>query len=266
MDLELKGKRALVTGGTKGIGRAIARQLAAEGARVIISGRDESLAARAASELRSESGGNVTGTALDTGEDSSVSDMAARTLAELGSIDILVNNAARRAGSTAPPALADSTSSMFWDDINVKVMGYIRVSRAFAPSMKAQGWGRIINVGGLAARQAYSAIWSIRNASITALTKNLADELGPFGINVSAIHPGSTRTEATADIIKRRAEAAGKTAAVIEAGLASNTLIGRIVDASEIAYVVAFLASPKSVAIAGDAIPVGGGFRGPIYY
>jgi NAD(P)-dependent dehydrogenase (short-subunit alcohol dehydrogenase family) len=266
MDLQLNDKRALVTGGTKGIGRAIARQLSLEGVRVIITGRDAGTAMQAAADLRVETGGTVTGAALDTGDDASVSELAARTLSEVGCVDILVNNAARRAGSLAPPLLADSTSQVFWDDINVKVMGYIRVCRAFAPSMKEQRWGRIINVGGLGARQAYSAIWSIRNASITALTKNLADELGPFGINVSAVQPGSTRTEATANIIDQRAVAAGKTAADIEAGMAANSTIGRIVDAAEIAFVVAFLASPKSVAISGDSIPVGGGFRGPIYY
>jgi NAD(P)-dependent dehydrogenase (short-subunit alcohol dehydrogenase family) len=266
MDLQLSDKRVLVTGGTRGIGRAIARQLAMEGARVTITGRDPARTALAAEDLSADTRAKIAGIAVDTGDDASVEQMSARVFAELGGLDILINNAARRAGTSAPPALADSTSAAFWDDINVKVMGYLRVCRAFAPAMKAQGWGRIINVGGLAARQAYSAIWSIRNASVTALTKNLADELGRFGINVTAVHPGSTRTEATAEIVNRRAEAAGKTAADIEAAMAAGSVIGRMVDASEIAYVVAFLSSPKSVSIAGDSIAVGGGYKGPIYY
>jgi NAD(P)-dependent dehydrogenase (short-subunit alcohol dehydrogenase family) len=117
--------------------------------------------------------------------------------------------------------------------------------------MAENGWGRIINVAGLAARQSGSTLGSIRNVSVAALTKNLADELGPQGINVTCVHPGLTRTERTSDEFAESFD--------------RNT-IRRIVDADEIAYVVAFLASPKSAAITGDSIAAGGGTRGPIYY
>ena len=266
MDLQLQGKGALVTGATRGIGRAIARQLALEGASVVITGRNAETAAAAAAQLAEETGARAMGLPLETGDDASVSALTGRVLSDFGAIDILVNNAARVSGAAPPPSLAESTGELFWDDVNVKVVGYIRLARAFAPGMKSRRWGRIINIGGLAARRTTAAIWSIRNAAVIALTKNLADELGPFGINVSAIHPGTTRTEATAALLERRAGEAGKTAGEIEAALAAATSIGRLVDAEEIAYLAAFLASPKSAAITGDVIAAGGGQKGAIYY
>jgi NAD(P)-dependent dehydrogenase (short-subunit alcohol dehydrogenase family) len=101
---------------------------------------------------------------------------------------------------------------------------------------------------------------------VAALTKALADELGPHGINVTVIHPGLTRTEKTGPLVEARAAAAGTSPAEVEKRMASNIVIGRIVDASEIAYIAAFLASPKSVAITGDAIAAGGGAKGAIHY
>ena len=191
--------------------------------------------------------------------------MVARTGAELGGVDILVNSAARPAGQSAPPKYSEVTAELFWEDVNVKVLGYLRCAQAVAPLMVQQGWGRIINISGLAARSAGSVIGSIRNVAVAAMTKNLADELGPHGVNVVVVHPGLTRTEATPAVIARLASARGITQEAAEVSLGRNT-IGRIVDASEVADVVAFLASPRSAAITGDAIACGGGQPGSIFY
>ena len=266
MDLELVGKRALVTGGSRGIGLAIARQLALEGASVALSARDGATVARAAADLSAETGTKVIGLTADTGDDAQVKAMVEAAAAGLGGLDILVNAAAKPGGQAPPPKLAEITDAQFWDDVNVKVLGYLRCAREAAPHMIAQGWGRIINISGLAARQTGSTIGSIRNVAVAALTKNLADELGPHGINVTVVHPGLTRTEKTAPLMATRAAAAGTTPAEIEKRLSGNILVGRMIDAAEVAYVVAFLASPKSVAITGDAIAVGGGARGAIHY
>jgi NAD(P)-dependent dehydrogenase (short-subunit alcohol dehydrogenase family) len=266
MDLGLGGRRALVTGGGSGIGKAIARELASEGAQVVITSRSLDALVKTAASLSRETGGKVSALAVDTGDDGSVVAMMEEAIRLLGGIDILVNGAARRAGSQSPPKLFDSTSEMFFEEMNVKAMGYLRVAKAVAPGMIERGWGRIIIIGGLAARHAQSALWSARNVAVSAITKNLADELGRHGINVTAVHPGSTRTEATAGVFAQRAEAAGTTVAEIERQIAGNVAIGRIVDASEVAHVVTFLASPRSVAITGESIAVGGGFKGPIYY
>jgi NAD(P)-dependent dehydrogenase (short-subunit alcohol dehydrogenase family) len=251
MDLDLAGKKAIVTGGSRGIGKAIARQLAAEGVDVGITARDPQRLEAAAGELADATGRRVFRWSCDTTDDESVRAMVAELAGALGGVDILVNSAAKVGGLTAPPKLADLTTDELWSEVNTKVMGYLRCAREVAPRMAEHGWGRIINVSGLAARQSGSTLGSIRNVSVAALTKNLADELGPQGINVTCVHPGLTRTERTTE------EAA--------ASFNRNT-IGRIVDADEVAYLVAFLASPKSAAITGDSIACGGGTRGPIYY
>jgi NAD(P)-dependent dehydrogenase (short-subunit alcohol dehydrogenase family) len=132
--------------------------------------------------------------------------------------------------------------------------------------MIAQGSGRIINISGLAARSTGSIIGSIRNISVAALTKNLADELGPQGVTAVCVHPGLTRTEKTPDVVARRAAAQGVTAAEVEKQMGAVNLVGRLIKAEEIAHVVVFLASPKSSAINGDVIAAGGGTRGAIHY
>jgi len=266
MDLQLAGKRALITGGSRGIGLAIARQLALEGAVVAIAGRDREALSAAVASLKAETGGSAVGVTMDTGDDASVKTGVAAAARELGGLDILVNAAAKPGGQAPPPKLAEITDELFWSDVNVKVMGYLRVAREAAPYMIEAGWGRIINVSGLAARSTGSTIGSIRNVAVAALTKNLADELAPHGINVTVVHPGLTRTEKTGPLIGARAAASGQDPAEVERRMAGGVLIGRIVDAAEVADIVAFLASPRSVAINGDAVACGGGSRGSIHY
>jgi NAD(P)-dependent dehydrogenase (short-subunit alcohol dehydrogenase family) len=144
-------------------------------------------------------------------------------------------------------------------------MGYLRCAREVAPHMIRRGWGRIISISGLAARSTGSTIGSIRNVAVVAMTKNLADELGPHGINVSVVHPALTRTEKTPGVIAALAERQGISPEEAEQRMVNN-LVGRWIDARDIAYVVTFLASPKAVAINGDVIAAGGGTRGVIYY
>ena len=191
--------------------------------------------------------------------------LVAEAHAALGGVDILVNSAAKPLGQTPPPKLPDVTGVLFWDDMNVKVLGYLRCAQAVAPLMIDQGWGRIVNISGLGARSTGAIIGSMRNVAVAAMTKNLADELGPYGINVTVVHPGLTRTEATPGVIERIALAQGLSAAEAEDSLSRNS-IRRIVDAAEVADVVTFLSSPRSASINGDAIACGGGQPGPIYY
>jgi NAD(P)-dependent dehydrogenase (short-subunit alcohol dehydrogenase family) len=265
MDLELTAKRALVTGGSRGIGKAVARALAGEGCDVVVSARSQEALEAAAVEIGSQTGRRILPVVVDTGSRESVEAMVATAQHALGGIDILVNCAAKPAGQAPVAKLDGITDELFWEDINVKVLGYLRCAQAVAPFMKANGWGRIINISGLAARAANSAVGSMRNVAVAAMTKNLADELGPFGINVTVVHPGLTRTEATPAVLSRLAEARGITEQEAEHALAGNS-IRRLVDATEVATIVAFLASPRSGAITGDAIACGGGQPGPIFY
>ena len=169
-------------------------------------------------------------------------------------------------GQGKPPTLAEITNEPFFADMNVKVLGYLRTIREVAPHMAAQGGGRIINISGLAALNTGSTIGSIRNVGVAALTKNLADELAPSGISVVCVHPGRTRTEKTNEFVERQARAQGVTPDEIERRLARANLAQRVITADEIAYLVAFLASPKSIAINGDSIAAGGGSPGAIHY
>jgi len=267
MDLQLKGKRALVTGGSRGIGKAIARVLAQEGADVALLARDAQRLAATARELAGESGRVVVGVRGDTRRDDDVRTAVADAVRQLdGPIDILVNAAAEPGGYGAPPKLGEISSEFFHGEMDTKVMGYVRCAREVAEGMRARGWGRIVNISGLAARQSGNAVGSMRNVAVAALTKNMADELGPFGINVTVVHPGVTRTERTAGLVQRQAEAHKVDAHTIEQRMAEGNSIHHLVSAAEVAHVVAFLCSPKSIAINGDAIAAGGGLPRAIHY
>ncbi|HEX4234164.1 MAG TPA: SDR family NAD(P)-dependent oxidoreductase [Caldimonas sp.] len=267
MDLQLGAKRALITGGSRGIGKAIARALAREGAHVAILARDPVRLAAAASEIAAESGRTIVPVAADTTDQAQVEAAvaaAARTLG--GGIDILVAAAAEPGGYAPPPKLAEIDAAHFHREMDTKVMGYVRCARAVAPHMRERRWGRIILVSGLAARHTGNTVGSIRNVAVAALAKNLADELGPDGVNVNVVHPGVTRTERTAALIEAQVAALGVDAREVERRIADGNSIRHFVDAAEVADIVAFLASPRSLAINGESIAVGGGVPRSIYY
>ena len=266
MDLQLAGKKALITGGSRGIGKAIAWELAREGCDLALAARNVDTLSATANEIASDTGRSVYPIVVDTGDTESVCNAVSEADEHMGGIDILVNNAARPLGRAPVTGIEGLEDDQFNLDVNVKVLGYLRCARAVAPIMKARGWGRIINISGLAARSSGAIVGSIRNVAVSALTKNLADELGPHGINVTVIHPGATRTEATQQMLSDRATANGTTAADEESTMRDANSVKQIIDASDIAYVAAFLASPRSIAINGDAIAAGGGVGNAIFY
>ena len=139
--------------------------------------------------------------------------MVGRVVAELGGVDILVNAAATPA--TGAPFTDDDLEA----EINVKVRGYLRCARAVAPLMVESGWGRIVNIAGLAARQTGNIVGTVRNVAVAAMTKNLADELGPRGVNVTVVHPGMTRTERTPESMAAMAQSRGTTVEELERAL-----------------------------------------------
>lgn len=267
MDLDLDGKAAIVTGGSRGIGKAVARQLALEGVEVAIVARGAEALDATAKELAAETGRRVVWISADTRSDDQVRGMVARAISELGHVDILVNCAAQVGGQGPAPGYAELDEEAFFEDMNTKVLGYLRCAREVAPHMKERGWGRIISISGMAARTASRApLGTMRNVAVVAMTRTLADDLGPYGINVTVVHPGTTRTEGIDRVLATRAEAQGISKEEAEKQLAQSNSVKRVIDAQDIANIVAFLASPKSVAINGDVIAAAGGVPGAIYY
>ena len=149
---------------------------------------------------------------------------------------------------------------------DAKYNGYIRCARAVVPGMRARGWGRIINIGGSAYRSAGTYGVGARNAAVTHLSKSLADELGPSGITVNVVHPGTTMTEGTVETMEGYAQKQGVTLDKIVASQSEATVIRRLAKPEEVAHIVVFLCSPKAAAITGDVIAAGGGARRSVHY
>lgn len=261
MDLQLQGKSALITGGSLGIGKASAMELAREGCDVAIAARREDVLKATAEEIASATGRKIVPIVTDTSKSEDITRMVETAKRELGRLDILVNSAAQVGGGGRNDTLLNGDESLFFDDFNTKMMGYVRSAREAARIMVEQGWGRIILVSGLATRQTAGVSGGMRNAAVTNLGAVLAQELGQHGINVNTIQPGGVLTEALPERTARQAQARGVSADEMIAQMSQSNAIRHLVTAEEIGQVVAFLASPLSVAITGESISVGGGGR-----
>ena len=257
MDLELGGKVAIISGGSQGIGKAVAWEFAREGMDVVICSRSQAPLEAAAHEIALDTGRRIVPITADTTDRDSVAQLVAKTMETLGRVDVLVNSAATP-GGLVRGALSDAAEEDLLDDINTKVVGYFRCAKAVAPHMQRQKWGRIINIGGLSGRRA-SVISGMRNAAVAHLTKTLADQLGQDGITVNLVHPGTTRTERSGPMYAERAQREGITVEEVERQIAQNIAIRRIVDAKEIGHLVTFLCSPKAGAVTGVSIDASGG-------
>jgi NAD(P)-dependent dehydrogenase (short-subunit alcohol dehydrogenase family) len=272
MDLGLAGKHAIVTGGSLGIGKAIARELAREGADVAIVSRTKDQLEATARELGAETGRRVIPLAADVTSRTQIDAMVAQAAAELGGLHILVNSGSPPGGSvTATGPIETVVDEDLLHDFDVKYVGALRCARAVLPFMKEQRWGRIINISGTNARNAGNLSGGARNTSLVHLTKTLAVQVGRFGITVNCIHPGTTRTERTPRLLAARARELGIAPEEVEArdfapDSPRGNAICRMVDAAEIAYLAAFLASDKAWAVSGELVVATGGAGRSVYY
>jgi NAD(P)-dependent dehydrogenase (short-subunit alcohol dehydrogenase family) len=272
MDLGLKGKHAIVTGGSQGIGKAIARELAREGVDVAIVARKKEQLEAVARELTAETGGRVIALPADVTDTEQVEAMVAQADQQLGGLHILVNSGSSPGGSASAIGPIETVNEEdLLQDFNVKYVGALRCARAVIPHLKKQCWGRIINVSGTNARNAGNLSGGARNASLVHFTKTLAVQLGRFGITVNCIHPGTTRTERTPRLMAARAAELSVTPEEAEKRAYApdsprGNAICRMVDASEVANVAAFLASDKAWAICGELIVATGGAGRSVYY
>jgi len=272
MDLGLQGKHAIVTGGSRGIGKAIARELAREGADVAIVARNKGDLEATARELAAETNRRIVPLTADVTSKEQVDRMVAEAAQQLGGLHILVNSGSSPGGSaTATGPIETVVDEDLLQDFNVKYVGALRCSRAVIPFMKTAGWGRIINISGGNARNAGNLSGGARNAGLVHMTKTLAVQLGRHGITVNCIHPGTTRTERTPSLLAARAAQLGVSPEEAEKrdfapDSPRGNSICRMVDASEVAFVATFLASEKAWAVSGELVVASGGAGRSVYY
>lgn len=257
MELGLRGKTAVVTGASKGIGRAIARALAAEGVDLAICSRTKEDIERAAAEIADATGVAIHPLAADLSRASEVQRFATFAMERLGRVDILVNNA-----GAIPPGSIDSLDDATWQAAyDLKLWGYIRMARALLPQMRERGAGVVLNIIGNAGRQPTAGYIAggAANAALMNFTKGLAFGEGPRGIRVNAINPGPIQTERYTMLATARAREAGISVeeALREAG--RGIPLGRIGLPEEVAAAAVFLVSDAASFIHGAIIPVEGG-------
>jgi 3-oxoacyl-[acyl-carrier protein] reductase len=259
VDLGLDGRKAIVTGGSKGLGRAIAEELAREGADLAICARHEDELRVAADELR-RSGRTIHARAADVTDPEQIEAFVGSAALALGGIDVLVNNA-----GGARPGTFETLTDRDWEaDLDVKVFSMIRFTRAVLPHMRARGGGRIININAVLGRSPDPGLFatSVNRAACISLSKTLAIQLGPDGILVNSVNIGSVLTPQWENI--RQRQAPDVPAEVYYDRAAAAIPLRRFGQPDEVAGIVAFLAGDRASYITGASIDVAGGAGGHI--
>ncbi len=262
VELGLNGRVALVTGGSKGIGRACATGLAMEGCRLAICARGTEALAQVAAELGAK-GAEVLTVAADLAEADSAARVVDAVMARFGRLDILVNNAGAIRGGDFLTTPAEEWAS----DWRLKVLGYVRLAQAVLPHMRVRRWGRIINIIGAAARNPAPTYMAggIANAGLINFTRALADLAGPDQVLVTGVSPGATSTERWDNLVAQQARAQGRKPEELRAELERRQPLGRIGRPEDVADLVVFLASERASFITGVAITVDGGASRGVY-
>jgi 3-oxoacyl-[acyl-carrier protein] reductase len=257
MDLGLVGKRALVMGGSRGIGRGIAASLAAEGAAVAILSRDQAALDATAAEIAAETGATLLPIAADLADRAALAHGFAAVESGLGGVDILVNNS----GGPPPSGVSNIDPELWRRQFEMMVLNLIGLTDLALPAMRERGWGRILTVASSAVIQPIPAI-GVSNTLRSALvgwSKTLAGEVGRFGITVNMLLPGRIATRRVAQIDAAQAAASGRTEAEVARRSAAEIPVGRYGTIEEFGAVAAFLASPKAAYVTGSLIRIDGG-------
>ena len=258
MDLGLKNKIALVAAASRGLGRAVAEELAAEGASLVICSRRAETIAGVANEIRDATGAEVFGIGADVSNPGDVARLIHSGIERFGRIDILVTNAG---GPPAGPF--DSFSLAQWEDATRLLLhSAIELARGVLPGMKERRWGRILNITSIAVKQPVDNLIlsnSLR-AAVTGFARTLANEVASSGVTVNNIMPGYTRTERVEELARMMSEKQGITPAEFIARWEKEIPMRRIGEPREFAALAAFLVSERASYITGTSIPVDGGW------
>ena len=255
MDLGLRERVCVVTGSTAGIGLATARLLAADGARVVVTGRDSERVGRAR-----EGAGAALGVVADLAEPAAAEELIAETAARLGDVDCLVNNV-----GIAYQTTFDELTDEQWDEMwQVNVMSFVRAIRAVLPTMRERRSGVIVNVSSTAGKRPSTGMpnYSVTKAAVLSLSRLVADLYAKEGIRCNAVTPGPTATGAWLDdggLADQQARRSGKSHDEVLESVGAGRPLGRLAEPDEIAAVIAFLCSDRASYVTGAAWSADGG-------
>ena len=258
MNLGLNGKIALVAAASKGLGRAVAEELAAEGASLVLCARGNDELQATCAAIEKAHGVPVLGIAANVAEPADVARVVQAALARFGRVDVLVTNAG------GPPAgTFDALSPEIWQAAtHLLLTSVVELTRAVLPGMKERGWGRILNITSISVKQPVANLMlsnSLR-AAVTGMARTLATEVAPFGITVNNILPGYTRTERVVSRAEAAAVREGISAADATARWEAEIPMRRLGEPREFAALAAFLCSERASYITGTSVPVDGGW------
>ena len=258
MDLGLRGKVALVAAASRGLGRAVAEELAQEGVSLVLCARDEETLWQTCDEIRRNSNVEVLGVAADLSRTEDIERLFREATEAFGGIDILVTNA-----GGPPAATFENLSREAWQEATALTLtSVLDLTRLALPGMKAKGWGRILNITSIAAKQPVANLMlsnSLR-AAVTGFAKTLADEVAPYGITVNNILPGYTRTERVEQLARTIAEKEGISPTEAQARWEAEIPMRRLGEPHEFAALAAFLVSDRASYITGSSIAADGGW------
>jgi 3-oxoacyl-[acyl-carrier protein] reductase len=258
VDLGLKGKIAFVAASSRGLGRAVAEELAREGTHLVLCARGADALHETADAIRRETGVRVEAIPADLSQAADVARVIDTAMRAFGRVDVLVTN------SGGPPAGPFEThSAEAWDAaVRQNLHSVVELTRALLPGMKDRRWGRIVNVTSIAVKQPVDNLIlsnSVR-AAVTGFARTLANEVAPYGVTVNNVMPGYTRTQRVVDLAERNASLRGTTADAERGVWEGQIPMARLGEPAEFAAMVAFLASERASYTTGASIPVDGGW------